>query len=351
MRKLIILALIVSALSTAAYAGGTLSGYVRDQNGNPIAGAMVWNRNEAGSAVTDSSGYYSLNYTLSGPGFHVYKEGFSMPVRRQVDSDPGGTQDWKLTNLTNAFAPVYDQFNSGGPSLGFTDDSMHYAWGQKGAGSVVQNGRLDVAAGTVVAITSDQYGGNFAPGNFDLTTAFRPGGSWSWNVITYRMTAGGAVPDYNSGETIFFAPNGSIWGSCFNYNPQQRQYRAPTTVDWNVDHRVRLRVVGYRTQIWWDGSLIFDGFNNGESGTYNGMLNNPGPEVRYDGYSPSNGYGAGPDYLNAQVYAGYVGFASFGGTMSVDYVNVSTVVPEPGSIAALLAGMVGLVGFARKRGA
>ena len=94
---------------------------------------------------------------------------------------------------------------------------------------------------------------------------------------------------------------------------------------WESNHDVRIRTIGYHLQVWIDGTSVAD--------TYNDCLST---------YNPANSTGT--------VQGGFIGY--WGASWHVNSISVTPLVatvPEPGSIVALLSGMVGLVGFARRR--
>jgi hypothetical protein len=350
----LVLALIVLS-ATAAFAG-TFQGVITDAAGNPIAGAQVTNyldKNPDGSykyvATSNADGTYSVQFDGNNPGFLVYHSSYAQPVRFQEDGIGSGstvTQNWKLTPLSTGAVRVWDTFSSAGGSygLGTTDDAAHYSWKARTAGASVADGVLNINHNNGVVIFDKSNGQYFKPGNVDLTATFKHDGAVSWQAILFRMPTAAGVVDYNASQAIFINPNGDIWvKGPVGYAPNQLQLRDGATqgaLDLNVYHTWRVIANGYSVKLYMDGGLVAD----------KSMISGISGEVAYLPWPPPSYPADVPDsfYWDTQVAGGFVGFQSFGtGTMMVDSINIA--VPEPSAIIALLSGMVGLVGFARRR--
>jgi hypothetical protein len=348
-------------LSATAALAGTFQGVITDAAGNPLGGAQVINfldKNGDGSykyvTTSNADGTYAVQFDNNNPGFIVYKDGYAMPVRFQEDginSAATVTQNWALKS--NSFAAVHDQFSSAGGAygLGTTDDAAHYSWQARTAGASVSGGTLNINHNNGVVIFDKSNGQYFAPNNFDFTASFKTEGAVSYQTMLWRMpTASGGVSDYNSCAFLFILPDGRLFTGMNNYSPWQVQLADLPDIDLSVYHTWRVVVNGYNLQVHMDGVKVADKFIM--SGVVGEVGYTPWPppmdtvnvDPVNDGYDVVESW-----YSDAVAKGGFLGFQSFGtGTMMVDWVNVTTV-PEPSAIIALLSGMVGLVGFARRR--
>jgi hypothetical protein len=327
-RKLtLVLALItMGAMLTSAAFASTMYGVVYDDQGNPLQGATVTQFRSDGSHVissvtTSALGEYYISEAVGDSGFVVEKEGYTMPVRWQLDGNATASQDWVLKPLASQYTGVSDTF-----------DSLAN-WGVMGT-ATASGGSLQMTGGDRVRLDS-----GWSEGYADISMTFRKGGT-GWTAIGLRQTTSGAINDYyqgTAGQAVFINSDGTICiNKIGNGGPNSAgTFGSVAGTDWGVDHSIRILANGYKTTVWFDGGLV-------------GSVNYVGqsPELPYSGFNyaaPSN-----DGYWNATPQAGTITLFAFGGT-TLDVRSVTIATPEPGSIIAILTGMVGLVGFARRR--
>jgi hypothetical protein len=260
---------IVFALASASFAVGTLTGTITQAGtGAPIGGVSVA-LTGGPSTTTALDGTYSLSsvpaagYTLTAKSTNHYIKYIWVVVNNGATT----VANVVLVAIPAGTLTVVDTFtNRDGALLGTTtEDSHHYPW-VLGAGETTASisggasGQLFLATATAGgAANGVSIGGGFLPANFDLSVDITTTGTdWPGMFGAGSSTEGYLVYFTSAAVNGFsnIAGGGYVSGAL------------SPTVNWSVQHHVRLRAAGPRQTVWVDNAStpVFDIMNYANTG-------------------------------------------------------------------------------------
>ncbi|WP_248930004.1 beta strand repeat-containing protein [Paenibacillus hamazuiensis] len=190
--------------TTVNFSYGAVSGVVNDANGNPVSGATVYANNVSGSATTDASGKYTLNFAPGTYTLTVIKTGYPTESKTNIEVLPGQTTTVNFGNFSSGVISGTVTDASGNPISGATV----YASNVSGSATTDASGKytLNVPARTYSYVQVSANG--FAPytqNNIEVTAGNTTTLNFSYGAIS------GTVKDANgnpvSGATV---SNGAI---------------------------------------------------------------------------------------------------------------------------------------------
>jgi len=216
----------------------TISGYVKDNTGNPISGVTITLSNNGGATTTNSSGYYSQTVTQGWSGtvtptyygytFSPTNKSYTNVISDQTNQNFTGTPIYPVIsgyvrdNVANPIWGVTLTFsNNGGTattnSSGYYSRIVTYAWSGTAAPSY-DGYTFSPANRSYTNVTSDQSDQNFTgiPSEI-ISTPNSPSGSSNGNVgQSLSFSTGGSTS--NLGHAVEYQfdwgdGNYSNWGS------------------------------------------------------------------------------------------------------------------------------------------
>ncbi|MEI6914193.1 MAG: carboxypeptidase regulatory-like domain-containing protein [Armatimonadota bacterium] len=234
--------------------GGSITGKVTS-GASPVNGASVVISGVA-STTTNSSGVYNLSDVPPGP-------------QTVTASFPGlGSDQYVVTALANAsvtqdfvllpvalgtYTDTFTRSDSATP--GVTEDASHTPWLKNSPDSPISisGSAMSFAAGGPVGYPSvglQSISVKDFEAEFDMSSSSADGG---WIGFRYRMPSQSSTA--NDVGFVFHAQPGTVylWHVATGHIAA-----VPSTINWSVPHRVKLRVEGTSHKCWIDGSLIYD---------------------------------------------------------------------------------------------
>lgn len=258
-----------------------------------IAGAKV-QLSDGTTAYTNAEGLYVLadcppgTYELT-----VSADGYYSRRSPNVIVDPMRSSDLISDCGLSALQPVSDQIidtfsRADSTSLGVTEDTRHLPWLPAGDTARISVGQLLMPSMADHGVSLDRI----MPADIDLTVTMSAAKSpGSWCGVGYRHAQPGVYGPWGGqtagdcGYIVWCDTDGTSVGLA-RASLLARAVIEPA-LDWTAPHRIRVRAIGMRHEVWIDDAKYIDCVDLGKlSGGYVGLLRSS-TDVRADNLSLS----------------------------------------------------------------
>jgi len=270
-------------MALRAYRSSTVGirGRIFDANhpATSIAGARIQLNNGSG-ADSDADGRYAIANCAPGSyDIAVSADGYYSRRMSNIIVDPLRLSDVVVDCGLGALQPVSDEIldtftRADSTSLGVTEDSRHLPWLSEGDTAQISNERLLLPSMADHGVSLDQI----TPADIDLTVTVSTGKSPdSWCGVGYRQAKPGVYGpwgDQTSSDCGYL-----VWCDAGGTNVGLARLSALATaeiepaLDWSVPHKIRVRAMGIRHEVWIDDVKRIDCIDAGKlTGGYVGLF-------------------------------------------------------------------------------